>query len=98
LAVEAGSEASTVAWFVDADADQKRVAEAYIDQLDLADVFRGKIVTGLEPLEVFYVAEEYHQGYAAGHPNQPYIAAVAMPKVRKLRSTSPAASSASRAA
>ena len=68
-----------------ADAEQKRVAEAYIDQLNRAGVFRGKIVTSLEPLEAFYVAEEYHQGYAANHPNQPYIAAVAMPKVQKLR-------------
>jgi peptide-methionine (S)-S-oxide reductase len=68
-----------------ADAEQKRVAQAYIDQLDAAGVFSSKIVTSLEPLEKFYVAEEYHQGYAASHPNQPYIAAVATPKVEKLR-------------
>ena len=68
-----------------ADGEQKRVAQAYIDQLDRAGVFSSKIVTSLEPLEKFYVAEEYHQGYAASHPNQPYIAAVAMPKVEKLR-------------
>jgi len=65
--------------------DQKRVAQAYIDQLDKAGIFSAKIVTKLEPLEAFYVAEEYHQGYAAAHPNQPYIAAVSMPKVHKLR-------------
>jgi peptide-methionine (S)-S-oxide reductase len=65
--------------------DQKRVAQAYIDQLDSAGVFSSKIVTSLEPLDAFYVAEEYHQGYAAAHPNQPYIAAVAAPKVQKLR-------------
>ena len=65
--------------------DQRRVAQAYIDQLDRAGIFSGKIVTKLEPLEAFYVAEEYHQGYAAAHPNQPYIAAVSMPKVMKLR-------------
>jgi peptide-methionine (S)-S-oxide reductase len=68
-----------------ADDEQKRVAQAYIDQLDKAGVFDGKIVTSLEPLTAFYVAEDYHQGYAANHPNQPYIAAVAMPKVQKLR-------------
>jgi peptide-methionine (S)-S-oxide reductase len=67
------------------DDEQKRVAQAYIDQLDKAGVFSGKIVTSLEPLKAFYVAEDYHQGYAASHPNQPYIAAVAMPKVQKLR-------------
>lgn len=68
-----------------ADAEQKRVAQAYIDQLDRAGVFSSKIVTSLEPLEAFYVAEEYHQGYAASHPNQPYIRAVSTPKVQKLQ-------------
>ncbi len=72
-----------------ADDEQKRVAQAYIDQLDKAGVFSGKIVTSLEPLTAFYVAEEYHQGYAASHPNQPYIAAVAMPKVQKVRTYFP---------
>jgi len=68
-----------------ADAEQKCVAQAYIDQIDRAAIFSGKVVTSLEPLEAFYVAEQYHQGYAASHPNQPYIAAVALPKVQKLR-------------
>jgi len=68
-----------------ADDEQERVARAYIDQLDKAGVFSGKIVTSLEPLTAFYEGEEYHQGYAASHPNQPYVAAVAAPKVRKLR-------------
>jgi peptide-methionine (S)-S-oxide reductase len=68
-----------------ADEQQKRIAEAYIEQLDRAGVLRGPIVTELQPLEAFYEAEAYHQGYAARNPAQPYIAAVAMPKVRKLR-------------
>jgi peptide-methionine (S)-S-oxide reductase len=68
-----------------ADAEQQRVAQAYIDQLDRAGVFSRKIVTSLEPLDRFYEGEEYHQGYAASHPNQPYIRAVAQPKVEKLR-------------
>jgi peptide-methionine (S)-S-oxide reductase len=68
-----------------ADADQKRVAEAYIRQLDQAGVFPSKIVTTLEPLEGFYEAEAYHHNYAARNPAQPYIAAVATPKVEKLR-------------
>jgi peptide-methionine (S)-S-oxide reductase len=68
-----------------ADEDQKRVAEAYIRQLNEARIFRDPIVTTLEPLEAFYVAEEYHQDYAARNPNQPYVAYVALPKVDKLR-------------
>lgn len=68
-----------------ADEEQKRIAEAYIRQLNEARVFHDPIVTTLEPLETFYVAEEYHQDYAARNPNQPYIAYVAQPKLDKLR-------------
>lgn len=68
------------------DAQQKEVAEAYIRQLDAAGVFEAPIVTRLEALENFFEAEAYHQNYAALHPGQPYIAAIALPKVEKLRS------------
>ena len=67
-----------------ADDDQRRVAEAYIAQLSGAKVFSSPIVTTLEPLEQFFEAEEYHQNFAARNPAQPYVAAVAVPKVRKL--------------
>jgi len=67
------------------DEQQKAVAEAYIRQLDAAKVFSSAIVTRLEPLEQFFEAEGYHQNYAALHPGQPYIAAVALLKVEKLR-------------
>ena len=68
-----------------ADDEQKRVAEEYIRQLDAAGVFKSAIVTRLEPLREFFEAEDYHQNYAALNPHQGYIAAVAMPKVEKLR-------------
>ncbi len=68
-----------------ADAEQQRIAAAYIAQLDAAKVFAQPIVTRLEPLEQFFEAERYHQNYAALHPGQPYIAGVAAPKVEKLR-------------
>jgi peptide-methionine (S)-S-oxide reductase len=68
-----------------ADEEQRAVAEAYIRQLDEAGVFAAPIVTRLEPLEGFHQAEAYHQNYAELHPEQPYIAAVAAPKVEKLR-------------
>lgn len=67
------------------DDEQKRVAESYIRQLNNAHVFHDSIVTTLEPLDTFYVAEEYHQDYAVRNPNQPYIVYVAQPKVDKLR-------------
>jgi len=68
-----------------ADEEQKLVTERYIQQLDAAKVFGRPIVTRLEPLAQFFEAEGYHQNYAELHPDQPYIAAVALPKVEKLR-------------
>lgn len=66
--------------------EQKRVAEAYIRQLNEANVFGGTpIVTQVEPPAPFYEAETYHQDYAARNPNQPYIAYTSTPKVEKLR-------------
>ena len=64
---------------------QRRIAERYIAQIDAAQVFDAPVATTLEPLEAFYPAEQYHHDYAARNPFQPYIRAVAMPKVEKLR-------------
>jgi peptide-methionine (S)-S-oxide reductase len=65
--------------------EQRRVAEAYVAQLDAAKVFDRPIVTEVVPLERFYEAEAYHQNYAARNPGQPYIAYTAAPKVQKVR-------------
>jgi peptide-methionine (S)-S-oxide reductase len=67
-----------------ADEDQRRVAEGYIKQLTDANVFPSPIVTTLEPLEQFFEGEDYHQNFVARNPGQPYVDAVAMPKVKKL--------------
>ncbi len=67
------------------DDAERRLAADYIAQLEQHGVFRAPIVTTLEPLQAFYPAEGYHQNYAAVNPNQPYIAAVAQPKVAKVQ-------------
>src|SRR5687767_4514608 len=72
-----------------ADEEQKRIAEAYIRQLNEAGVFTSPIVTTVDPLKEFFEAEAYHQNYAALNPNQPYVAYVAQPKVEKLRESFP---------
>ena len=54
-----------------ANDDQKRIAQAYIAQLDAANVFGKKIVTEVTPLKGFYRAEEYHQDYALHNPGNP---------------------------
>jgi len=67
------------------DDEQKRVAQAYIEQLDRAKAFARPIVTQVVALPTFYPAEAYHQNYAALHPNQPYIMFHDLPKVANLR-------------
>ena len=67
-----------------ADDEQRAVAEAYIQQLQDAKVFETPIVTTLEPLAQFFEAEDYHQNFVARNPGQPYVAAVALPKLKKL--------------
>jgi peptide-methionine (S)-S-oxide reductase len=69
--------------------EQKRIAEAYIAQLDKARIFSSPIVTKVVPLQAFYPAESYHQNYATLHPNQPYIMFNDAPKVEHLRQEFP---------
>jgi len=69
--------------------EQKKIAEAYIAQLDKAKVFPRPIVTQVAPLQAFYSAEAYHQNYAALHPNQPYIMFNDAPKVEHLKQQFP---------
>src|SRR5262245_59484745 len=52
-----------------ASAEQKKIAQAYIDQLNKAKVFGKPIVTEVTELDVFYPAEAYHQDYVTHHPN-----------------------------
>jgi peptide-methionine (S)-S-oxide reductase len=64
--------------------DQRRVAEAYIHQLDAAKSFGAPVVTKVEALSGFYPAEAHHQNYATLNPNSPYIAYNDAPKVENL--------------
>jgi peptide-methionine (S)-S-oxide reductase len=68
---------------------QKRVASAYIAQLEQAKAFPRKIVTQIEPLSAFYPAEGYHQNYAERHPDSLYIMVNDAPKVAHLREQFP---------
>lgn len=66
------------------DDAQSVVAANYIRQLEAAQAFASPIVTTIEPLEAFFVAETYHHNYAELNPGQGYIQFVSMPKVGKL--------------
>ena len=71
-------------------AEQKRVADAYIAQLNAAKVYASPIVTQVVPFKAFFPAEAYHQNYLALHPMQPYIVVNDMPKVEALKTKFPA--------
>jgi peptide-methionine (S)-S-oxide reductase len=69
--------------------DQKRIAQAYIAQLDAAKVFPKPIVTEVTPLQGFYRAEDYHQDYALHNPDNPYILVCDRPKIAALKEQFP---------
>src|SRR5579859_2080019 len=71
------------------DEDQRRIAQAYVGQLNGAKVFARPIVTQIVALKAFYPAEAYHQDYAAHHPNDPYIAFNDLPKLEHLKQILP---------
>jgi peptide-methionine (S)-S-oxide reductase len=72
-----------------ANDEQKKIAQAYMTQLQAAKVYRDPIVTELSPLKAFYPAEAYHQDYAAKNPTQPYIVMHDLPKVANLQKQFP---------
>ncbi len=68
-----------------ANDEQKKVAEAYIKQLDEAKIFRHPIVTQVVPLKGFYPAEKYHQHFLDHNMTYPYIVYNDLPKLAALK-------------
>jgi peptide-methionine (S)-S-oxide reductase len=68
-----------------ANADQTRVAETYIDQLNKAGVFAKPIATRIEAFKGFYPAEDYHQDFLTRNPGYPYIVINDLPKIDNLK-------------
>jgi peptide-methionine (S)-S-oxide reductase len=69
--------------------DQKAVAEAYVQQLNGAKVFKRPIATKITALDGFYPAEGYHQNFLVRNPTYPYIVANDLPKLRALKAEFP---------
>ncbi len=67
------------------DPEERQVAEKYIAQLNNTKTYKKTIATTLEPMQGFYVAEDYHQDYLTLHPNQPYIVYNDLPKIENLK-------------
>jgi len=69
--------------------EQKRVAAGYLAQLKRLDLWKQPIVTAVEPYKAFYLAEGYHQDFAANNPDYGYIRRWDAPKVRALKTMFP---------
>jgi len=71
------------------NAEQQKIAQAYVAQLRSAKLFRRPIVTEVTALKAFYRAEDYHQDYLVQHPDQPYIVYNDLPKLAALKAEFP---------
>ena len=65
--------------------EQKQLAEHYKKKLNESGAYAAKVVTEIAEATIFYVAEDYHQGYFFDNPDQPYCSAVVRPKVEKFK-------------
>jgi peptide-methionine (S)-S-oxide reductase len=80
---DSGSQYRSAIFF--SDDEQKRIAVAYVAQIDAAKVYPARIVTQIAPIQAFYRAEEYHQDYLKAHPHEPYIVYNDLPKLEHLK-------------
>jgi peptide-methionine (S)-S-oxide reductase len=64
---------------------QKATAEKVIARLNRDGIFDKPIITSVEPLKIFYKAEDFHKDYYRKHPKEPYCQVVIAPKIAKLR-------------
>jgi len=71
------------------DDEQRKIAEAYIAQINGAKVYDRPIATQLVPFSAFYQAEDYHQDYLSRHPDDAYIRYNDLPKLERLKQTYP---------
>lgn len=80
---DSGTQYRSAIWY--SNADQQKIAQAYITQLSKTGLFHDRIVTQINPLKAFYPAEDYHQNYLTLHPESPYIAINDQPKIDHLK-------------
>ncbi|NJL84840.1 MAG: peptide-methionine (S)-S-oxide reductase MsrA [Leptolyngbyaceae cyanobacterium SM1_1_3] len=72
-----------------ANNEQKQVTQAYIAQLEQAQIFDHPIVTQLTPLDSFYAAEDYHQDFITRNPYNPYVVVHDLPQIAQLQAQFP---------
>ena len=65
--------------------EQKAIAEESLSKTDASGLWNDRIVTNIEPLTNYYVAENYHQNYFENNPNAGYCSFVIAPKIKKFK-------------
>lgn len=68
---------------------QRTAAEAYKQQLGASGKYNKPIAVDIQPLMVFYRAEEYHQDYEVNHPENPYVQSVSIPRLKRMQAQFP---------
>jgi peptide-methionine (S)-S-oxide reductase len=72
-----------------ADDSQRKIAHAYIGQLDESKAYPRALVTRVDALKGFFAAEDYHQDFLIKNPRHPYIVVNDLPKIANLKSVFP---------
>lgn len=68
---------------------EKLIAETYRNSLEAAEVFNKPIVTDITPFTTFFDAEPYHQDFEKRNPNQGYVRAVSIPRLKRFQKAFP---------
>lgn len=80
---DVGTQYRSVVFYI--NEEQKQKAEHYKNKLNEVKAFDRPVVTEISPLDVFYIAEDYHQNYYNDNKDQPYCSIVIRPKLEKLK-------------
>jgi peptide-methionine (S)-S-oxide reductase len=86
---DSGTQYRSAVFYV--DESQKKIARAYIAQLDESRSFSGPIVTRVDAFKAFYAAEDYHQDFLIHNPRYPYIVFNDLPKIENFKRLFPGA-------
>ena len=82
-----GSQYRSIAFY--SSEKEKNIIKNYIAKLNKNNIYTNKIVTEVKPLKVFYYAEKYHQDYERKNPNNPYVKAVSIPRLKRFKKKYP---------
>jgi len=71
------------------NAEEKMAIDNYIAELKSSSDFYNDITTQVAAYTTFYKAEAYHQDFERRNPNQGYVRAVSIPRLKKFQAKFP---------